>query len=344
MYHLHFRQTDFPFIFTDIVFRQHSYGQFEYVLLQRKDECVGYLTNQGITQAYAYGERLLNTTYAEEIVSRMEKLLEVLRAFPDEYQGKAGTDLVARWIYVESVCDALGQLYLNCEQPILAPLEEVVKREYDAKLSERLTQFGEFKFNLHNAMGPLFEALYALCESVADRLQVPVEQVLLFRSAEMYEALLTEKDVIQKAIRDRLDGIVFLPHEGAFGRIGVGEEYQEWKSKLEQDNLTCVQGQTAYRGKARGIVKVHLSLIKTAEILPGTVLVSGMTNPQIVPFLGNAVAIVTDEGGLTCHAAIISREMKIPCVVGTKKATQVFADGDLVEVDADKGIVRKINE
>lgn len=53
-------------------------------------------------------------------------------------------------------------------------------------------------------------------------------------------------------------------------------------------------------------------------------------------------AIVTDEGGITCHAAIISRELNIPCVIGTKKATKVFQDGDIIEVDANDGVVRKI--
>jgi len=55
-----------------------------------------------------------------------------------------------------------------------------------------------------------------------------------------------------------------------------------------------------------------------------------------------AAAFVTDEGGITCHAAIVAREMKKPCVIGTKIATKIFKDGDIVEVDADKGIVRKI--
>ena len=55
-----------------------------------------------------------------------------------------------------------------------------------------------------------------------------------------------------------------------------------------------------------------------------------------------ALAFVTDEGGITCHAAIIAREMKKPCIIGTKFATQVLKDGDLVEVDADAGVVRII--
>mgnify|MGYP001564748046 CR=1 FL=1 len=55
-----------------------------------------------------------------------------------------------------------------------------------------------------------------------------------------------------------------------------------------------------------------------------------------------AAAFVTDEGGILCHAAIVARELKKPCIIGTKIATRVFKDGDMVEVDATKGIVRKI--
>ena len=69
-----------------------------------------------------------------------------------------------------------------------------------------------------------------------------------------------------------------------------------------------------------------------------------MTNPQMIPFIKKAVAIITDEGGITCHAAIISREMKKPCITGTKNATQLLDTGDLIEVDANKGIVKIIKK
>ncbi len=65
-----------------------------------------------------------------------------------------------------------------------------------------------------------------------------------------------------------------------------------------------------------------------------------MTTPEMVPVMKRAAAFVTDEGGITCHAAIVSREMKKPCIIGTKIATKVLKDGDLVEVDANRGIVR----
>jgi pyruvate,water dikinase len=74
----------------------------------------------------------------------------------------------------------------------------------------------------------------------------------------------------------------------------------------------------------------------------GDVLVAGMTSPEFIIAMKKAVAIVTDHGGITSHAAIVSRELGIPCVVGTKLATQIFKDGDRVEVDAMKGIVKKL--
>ena len=69
-----------------------------------------------------------------------------------------------------------------------------------------------------------------------------------------------------------------------------------------------------------------------------------MTRPQFIEGINKAKAIITDEGGITCHAAIISREMNKPCVVGTKIATRVLKDEDLVEVNADKGIVKIIKK
>ena len=67
-----------------------------------------------------------------------------------------------------------------------------------------------------------------------------------------------------------------------------------------------------------------------------------MTTPDFVPAMKKAAAIVTEQGGITSHAAIVSRELGVPCVIGTKIATRVLKDGDLVEVDANKGIVRKV--
>lgn len=107
-------------------------------------------------------------------------------------------------------------------------------------------------------------------------------------------------------------------------------------------------GKTVYHGVVTGRVKIipqtsYRKMIKMArKFKKGEILVTGMTQPDVMIAIKKAVAIITDEGGITSHAAIVSRELKIPCIVGTKIATKMLKDGDRVEVDATKGIVKKI--
>lgn len=110
-----------------------------------------------------------------------------------------------------------------------------------------------------------------------------------------------------------------------------------------RDGLTELKGTVASKGVVQGIVKIVVTQEDQAKLKQGEILVSPMTTPYLMSAVKRAAAIVTDEGGMTAHAAIVSREFKIPCIVGTKIATQVFKDGDLVEVDATAGIVRIIN-
>ncbi len=103
-----------------------------------------------------------------------------------------------------------------------------------------------------------------------------------------------------------------------------------------------IKGNSAYRGKIKGIVRKVFEVADMKKIKKGDILVTSMTTPDLIAINKNFSAIITDEGGITCHAAIIAREMKKPCIIGTKIATQVLKDGDLVEVDADRGIVKII--
>ena len=107
-------------------------------------------------------------------------------------------------------------------------------------------------------------------------------------------------------------------------------------------NIKELTGTSAYPGKVTGRVRIIIHADDMKDMKKGDILVSPATNPNVVPAMKIAGAIVTDEGGVTCHAAIVSRELKKPCVIGTKIATKVFKNGDRVEVDATKGIVKKI--
>ncbi len=105
-------------------------------------------------------------------------------------------------------------------------------------------------------------------------------------------------------------------------------------------DVSELEGQVACPGKVIGPVRVIYSQKDFASFKAGEVLVTSMTRPESVPLMKIASAIITDEGGITCHAAIVSRELKKPCIIGTRVATSVLHDGDEVEVDAEKGIVR----
>lgn len=109
-------------------------------------------------------------------------------------------------------------------------------------------------------------------------------------------------------------------------------------NKFEEPRI--LRGAVAMEGKVSGIAKVVLEGKQITKVKDGDVLVASMTTPDYIVAMQKAVAFVTDEGGITCHAAIVSREMKKPCIVGTKIATQVLKDGDRIEVDAERGIVR----
>lgn len=98
-------------------------------------------------------------------------------------------------------------------------------------------------------------------------------------------------------------------------------------------------GRIAQKGIAKGHVRRVMGHKQVNKLKIGEILVSPMTLPDFLPAMKKAAAFVTDEGGMLCHAAIVARELKKPCIVGTKFATQILKDGDLVEVDANKGIV-----
>jgi len=101
-----------------------------------------------------------------------------------------------------------------------------------------------------------------------------------------------------------------------------------------------IKGISAQGGWAKGVVKMVLNKKDFKKVNKGDIVVAITTMPYYFPVLKKAAAIIVDEGGLLTHAAIMSREFKKPCVIGTKIATKVLHDGDLVEVGADKGVVR----
>jgi phosphoenolpyruvate synthase/pyruvate phosphate dikinase len=147
---------------------------------------------------------------------------------------------------------------------------------------------------------------------------------------------------LKKDLDERSKGYIFYNgqlYSGESIKTFAGDkniELMELPSTITSD----VKGTTAYKGVVKGKVCLVITKSDLKKVISGDILVSPMTRPEFLPAMNKAAAFVTDEGGITCHAAIVSREMKKPCIIGTKNATKVLKDGDYVEVDANSGIVR----
>lgn len=174
----------------------------------------------------------------------------------------------------------------------------------------------------------------------------------LLRYTANYEILQGKNHVlsIHDDLKKRPNGFGILFKEDRSYRAAYGLLEEDIK-KLDnlilaqnQGNDKQIKGEIGNKGKVSGRVHIISRRDQFDDFKKGDILVTGMTRPEFVPLMKKSLAIITDEGGITCHAAIVSRELGIPCIIGTKIATQVLKDGDLVEVDADHGIVRIISK
>jgi len=104
-------------------------------------------------------------------------------------------------------------------------------------------------------------------------------------------------------------------------------------------STALVQGLAASAGRASGAVRILESADQGDQLIAGEILVAKMTSPDWVPTMRRASALITDGGGITCHAAIVSRELGVPCVVGARNATTVLRTGEIVTVDGAEGAV-----
>ncbi len=135
-----------------------------------------------------------------------------------------------------------------------------------------------------------------------------------------------------------VNGIIYILQSRPITTIGNKKEAKSMSGQ-KQNAKIILQGQGAAPGIASGRVVVIRDVKDTGRVKEGDILVTKMTSPDMVPAMRKVAAIITDEGGLTCHAAIVSRELGTPAVVGTKTATHVLTNGQLITVDGEKGLI-----
>lgn len=185
-----------------------------------------------------------------------------------------------------------------------------------------------------------------LLKEITQRLAVKEDQIKSLTDKEL-ERLMRGKTLNWKKINQRQ--IYYAV--GTFNHkffLYYGKKAKQVEDKyfsfIIDEKIDELKGVSAQRGIARGRAKIILSYDDFKKFKEGNILIANNTMPEYMPIIRKAKAIVTEIGGITCHAAIVARELKKPCIIGVKNATSILKDGDLVEVDAERGTVKIIKK
>lgn len=188
------------------------------------------------------------------------------------------------------------------------------------------------------------QPIHALWNSTRSLLQKAYPEVGELADYLSWDEVVSKRIPNADALRERMENGVIVFNGTLVSEKRLEQLKKQYSFTLSEEDTESasskITGQIACRGKVIGKVRKVAKESEVPFLQCGEVLVSYMTVPTFLPAMKRAVAFITDEGGITCHAAIVARELKKPCIIGTKIATKVLKDGMTVEVDADNGIVR----
>lgn len=185
--------------------------------------------------------------------------------------------------------------------------------------------------------------------AIQKRLRIKKEHVQYLLPYEVKNLLLGKEKPDRKRLEARYNAFVLVVKASGKTDTIEGKKAEEivgsfYKDGSEKEDVKSLSGRGASPGNVRGKVRIIMDAKKCGEMKKGEVLVTAMTSPDFMPAVRKAIAIVTDEGGVTCHAAIVARELNIPCVVGTKMATKILKNSDVIEVRGCHGSVEIIKK
>ncbi|UCG95735.1 MAG: hypothetical protein JSV92_01655 [archaeon] len=218
----------------------------------------------------------------------------------------------------------------------------------DKKLLNMIEILQEYVFLRTYRTDALRKVMYyiqPLVKEISRRAEITKKEAAQMTKEEIKEFLLKGKLLDKKLLKERIKRCLLARTNRGKKIISDEKEIERFierelgKQKLKIEKL---KGGIACRGIASGKVRIIKNLRDLKKIRNGDILVASMTTPDMTVFMRKVAAIVTDEGGITCHAAIVSREMNIPCIVGTENATKFLKNGDFVVVDAQTGVVERI--
>lgn len=181
---------------------------------------------------------------------------------------------------------------------------------------------------------------------LASRLAVPVKTLKYMFVGEISSVIEDGKtDLLGHGARRSRGGFVLRARNGIIRELLKKQAavfIRVFSASSDQSELVGSVGSRGTRSVYHGIARILLSPKDGDKVRKGDFIVATMTSPDYVAIMQRAQGFITDEGGVTCHAAIVGREMNKPAIIGTKIGTQVLHDGDRIEVDTEKGTVKKI--
>lgn len=185
--------------------------------------------------------------------------------------------------------------------------------------------------------GGSIEAFYFLIKTIAQLKEWDPALLKFITYNELLTALETNTLPIQELEKRRNEPFAYTNNCIIFDLTTLSADGYMFEQDPDIKNISTITGTVAFQGNVTGKIKRIFSREDVAYIKEGDILVSPMTSPTYMEAISKSAGIITDEGGITCHAAIIARELKKPCIIGTKIATKVLKDGDMVEINADEG-------
>lgn len=285
------------------------------------------------TQKYYW----VNTEYISESWSRTKWLEVFKKALLDDKKPKVVLkELLDQFdIFVKKKKEAIKKLNLPKD----------VRHAIDS-LSEFIAQRDWTK----GYIAKTFLSYHKLLNEIADRIGIGFNEIILYSYREIYDYLQNEKVLSKKEIKNRKKNGFALVVKGGKSSLITGKK--NIRRVIEKEKISepfeelarkeSFKGMPASLGKVVGRARVIDDVMKLKDFKDGEILITYMTTVEFIPLFKKAIAVVTDEGGMSCHAAIISREFKLPCIVGTKVATRIIKTGNKIEVDANSGIVKII--
>jgi len=277
----------------------------------------------------------------EEFLIFLDKLFALGKRFAEEYKK---TEFLYFKKIEKELNEQLGEK--NSFQDLLSEnLNLASWPEKERKLADYIMSMQHLKFELRKVINDVLMGPNAICTKILneiikrtgreDAVEMTLEEVKDCMNGKLV------KDIYERHV---YSFITF--KDGGLNIISGGDAYRKIRELEKEIPTNEVIGTPAFKGLVKGKAKIIPLSLNPKEYLSkletGDILVSDTTGPEMMPIIEKAAAIVTDEGGMMSHAAIVAREFQIPCVVGTNYATEVFKDGDLIEVNAYNGVVRRL--